>query len=115
MTASGKSQKETTGVKLEVMSAKSKTRMGFGIYVLRELAEVTAEMRWYNLDVLGESESGWIGAGRLKTMSGETVLYSRRDDELHCEGVAIVQPFRCGSTETSKCAKISCSRGAQQI
>ena len=29
MTASGESRKETTGVKLEVMSAKIKTRIGF--------------------------------------------------------------------------------------
>ena len=29
MTASGESRKETTGMKLEVMSAKTKTRIGF--------------------------------------------------------------------------------------
>ena len=29
MTTSGESQKETTGMKLEVMSAKTKTRIGF--------------------------------------------------------------------------------------
>ena len=48
-------------------------------------------MRWYNLHVLGVSESRWIGTGRLKTVSGETVLYSGRDDELHREGVAIME------------------------
>ena len=42
------------------------------------------------LHVLGVSESRWIGTGRLKTVSGETVLYSGREDELHREGVAII-------------------------
>ena len=86
MTASGESRKETTGVKLEVMSAKIKTRIGFWnlrtMYETGKLAQVTAEMRRYNLHVLGVSESRWIGTGRLKTVSGETVLYSGRDYEL---------------------------------
>ncbi|XP_066019745.1 uncharacterized protein [Pocillopora verrucosa] len=55
-----------------------------------KLAQVTTEMRRYNLHVLGVSESRWIGTGRLKTVSGETVLYSGRDDELHREGVAVI-------------------------
>ena len=94
MTTSGESQKETTGMKLEVMSAKTKTRIGFWnvrtMYETGKLAQVTTEMRRYNLHVLGVSESRWIGTGRLKTVSGETVLYSGRDDELHREGVAII-------------------------
>ena len=94
MTASGESRKETTGVKLEVMSTKTKTRIGFWnvhtMYETGKLAQVTAEMRRYNLHVLGVSESRWIGTGRLKTVSVERVLYSGRDDELHREGVAII-------------------------
>jgi len=39
---------------------------------------------------LGVSESRWIGTGRLKTVSGDTVLYSGRDNELHREGAAII-------------------------
>ena len=86
MTASGESRKETTGVKLEVTSTRTKTRIGFcnvrTMYETGKLAQVTAEMRRYNLHVLGVSESRWIGTGRLKTVSGETVLYSGRDYEL---------------------------------
>ena len=59
MTASGESQRETTGVKLEVMSAQTKTRIGFwnvrSKYETGKLAQVTAEMRRYNLHVLGVS------------------------------------------------------------
>ena len=94
MTTSGESQKETIGMKLEMMSVKTKTRIGFWnvrtMYETGKLAQVTTEMRRYNLHVLGVSESRGIETGRLKSMSGETVLYSGRDDELHREGVAII-------------------------
>ena len=77
MTTSGESQKETIGMKLEMMSAKTKTRIGFWnvgtMYENGKLAQVTTEMRRYNLHVLGVSESRWTGTGRLKTLSGETV------------------------------------------
>ena len=94
MTTSGESKRETTGMKLEVMSAKTRTRIGFWnvstMYETGKLAQVTTEMRWYNLHVMGVSESRWTGTGRLKAVSGETVLYSGRNDELHREGVAII-------------------------
>ena len=81
-------------MKLEVMSAKTRTRIGFWnvstMYETGKLAQVTTEMRRYNLHVMGVSESRWTGTGRLKAVSGETVLYSGRDDELHREGVAII-------------------------
>ncbi|KAK3792904.1 hypothetical protein RRG08_033755 [Elysia crispata] len=38
----------------------------------------------------GVSESRWTGTGRLRTNTGETVLHSGRDDNIHTEGVAIV-------------------------
>ena len=60
------------------------------MYETGKLAQVTAEKRRYNLHLLGVSKSRWIGTGRLKTVSGETVLYSGRDDEPHREGVAII-------------------------
>ena len=81
-------------MKLEMTSAKTMTRIGFKnvrtMYETGKLAQVTTEMRRYNLHVLGVSESRWTGTGRLKAVSGETVLYSGRDDELHREGVAII-------------------------
>ena len=69
MTASGESRKETTGVKLEVMNAKTKTRIGLWnvrtMYETGKLAQVTAEMRRYNLHVLDVSESRWGEAWQL--------------------------------------------------
>ena len=40
--------------------------------------------------ILGVSESRWTDAGRQRTGTGETVLYSGRDDDMHFEGVAII-------------------------
>ncbi len=86
MTVSGKSRKETSGKKVEVLSAKHKTSM----YDTGKLAQVSLEMRRYRIDILGVSESRWTGSGRLTTSTGETVLYSGRDDQQHREGVAII-------------------------
>lgn len=54
------------------------------------MTQVTSEMRRYHLDILGVSESRWTGSGRIRTRTGETVLYSGRDDQHHKEGVAII-------------------------
>ena len=94
MNVNGESRKEATGRKVEVLNAKHKTRIGFWnvrtMYNTGKLAQVTSEMRRYNLDILGVSESRWTGSGRLRTSTGETALYSGRDDENHREGVAII-------------------------
>ena len=94
MTVSGKSQKETIGMKLEVRSAKTKTRLGFWnvhtMYETGKVAQLTAEVRRCRLHILGVSESRWTGAGRMKTVSGEAVLYLGRDDEQQRDGVAII-------------------------
>lgn len=52
------------------------------------LAQVTSEIKCYNLHVLGSSEERWTRSGRHKTNTGETVLYSGRGDKQHPEGVA---------------------------
>jgi len=47
-------------------------------------------MKRYKHDILGISESRWTKSGRMKTNTGETVLYSGREDDLLHEGVAII-------------------------
>ena len=93
MNGSGESQMEATDRMMEVLSAKTKTRIGFWnvrtMYETGKLAQVTAEMRRYNLHILGVSECRWTKSGRYKTSTGETVLFSGRDDQHH-EGVAII-------------------------
>ncbi|XP_071141814.1 craniofacial development protein 2-like [Mytilus edulis] len=60
------------------------------MYETGKLAQVTSEMRRYNLHILGVSEYRWTGSGKMKTDTGETVLYSGREDNHHFEGVAII-------------------------
>ena len=84
-------QKETTDRKMEVLSAKTKTRIGLWkvrtIYEAGKLAQVTAGMRRYSLQNPGISESKWTG---YRASTGETVLYSGREDDQHHEGVAVI-------------------------
>ncbi|XP_062609155.1 craniofacial development protein 2-like [Saccostrea cucullata] len=79
-------------------TTKTKLRLGHWnvrtMYETGKLAQITSEMRQFNLHVLGVSESRWTGSGKMRTTTGETVLYSGRDDNLHREGVAII--FRKG-------------------
>ena len=60
------------------------------MYSVGKTAQVVREMQRYNLDILGISECRWSGSGRLKTQTGETILYSGRDDNIHQSGVALV-------------------------
>ena len=95
MTGSSESRQEATDTTRDALNtAKTKLKIGFWnvqtMYDTGRLAQVTSEMRRYKLDILGISESRWTGSGRLKTATGETVLYSGRDDNLHYEGTAII-------------------------
>ena len=42
------------------------------------------------MDILGISECRWSAPGRLNTQTGEIILYSGRDDNIHQSGVALV-------------------------
>ena len=74
---------------MEILNAKTQTRLRFWnvrtIFETVKLAHATSEMNRYNLHILGVSESRWTGAGRQRTGTGETVLYSGRDDNMHFE------------------------------
>lgn len=50
------------------------------IYSVEKTDQVVAEAKKYGIKVLGISECRWSGFGRLKTATGETIVYSRRDD-----------------------------------
>ena len=88
------SQKEATGRKMEVLNAKTKTRIGFWnvhtMYKMGKLTQVTSEMRCYNLHILEVSKSRWTGLGRHETSTEETVIFWGRDDNQHYGGVAII-------------------------
>ena len=94
MTGSGQSQEEATAMIMGAVSAKTTTLIGFWnertMCEQGKMAQVIAEMKRYKLDILGLSESRWTRSGRMKTGTGETILYSGREDDLHHDGVAII-------------------------
>ena len=94
MTDSGQSRKEAAVMTTGAVSAKTTTLIGFWnvrtMYEQGRMAQVIAEMKRYKLDILGVSESRRTKSERMKTTTGETVLYSGREDDLHHEGVAII-------------------------
>lgn len=52
-------------------------------------AQITTEMRRYKLHMLGVSESRWTDSGRMRTTTGETLLYSGREDGQRHEGLLL--------------------------
>ena len=95
MNAGGQSREDATSrMRENLNTTKTKIRLGHWnvrtMYETGKLSQVTSEMRRFSLHVLGVSESRWTGSGRMKTTTGETVLYSGRDDDRHHEGVAII-------------------------
>ena len=73
---------------------KTKTKIGCWnvrtMYQTGKLTEVTTEMRRYKLHILGVSECRWTGSGKFKANTGETVLYSGREDGHHHQAVALI-------------------------
>ena len=59
-------------------------------------AQIAKEMRQYNISILGISEARWTGSGKLTCNSGETIIYSGKDQD-HQSGVAVMM-----SKETAK-------------
>ncbi|VDP68070.1 unnamed protein product [Schistosoma curassoni] len=53
---------------------------------------IAAEMRRYNLEVLGISETHWTQFGQQQLTSGELLLYSGHEEENapHTQGVALM-------------------------
>ena len=60
------------------------------MFSVRKTAQIVAEAKKYSVKVLGISECRWSGFGRLRTATGETILYSGRDDNVHQSGVALL-------------------------
>jgi len=60
------------------------------MFSVGETAQIVEEAKKYKLRILGISECRWAGFGRLKTATGETILYSGRDDDMHQSGVALL-------------------------
>ena len=94
MNDSSQSRKDAADRMADVLSAKTITHIGFWnvrtMFDAGKLAQVCKEMKRYNLDILGISETRWTSSGRFTSSTGETILYSGREDNQHREGVAII-------------------------
>ena len=62
------------------------------LYQTGKTAQVAAEMRNYNLALLGVSETRWTQTGQRRLLSGEMLLFSghEEDNAPHTEGVALM-------------------------
>ncbi|XP_072050327.1 craniofacial development protein 2-like [Amphiura filiformis] len=60
------------------------------LYTIGKSAQLAKEMEKYDIDVLGVSECRWTGHGKVKLSTGESVIFSGREDNLHQHGVAIM-------------------------
>ena len=60
------------------------------MFSVGKTAKIVKEGRRYKLRILGISECRWSGFGSLQTATGETILFSGRDDDVHQSGVALL-------------------------
>lgn len=53
--------------------------------------QIAAEMKNYNLELLGISEARWTQSGQKRLMSGKMLLYSGHEEDVapHIEGVSL--------------------------
>jgi hypothetical protein len=82
--------------RLMLLTTRSQARIGcWNVRTMFETGRATiiaAEMRRYNIAILGITESRWTGTGQLRLQTGELVLYSGlvTDNAPHQEGVAFM-------------------------
>ena len=60
------------------------------LYSIGKSAQLAREMDKYKIDVMGISECRWMGQGKVKINTGESVIFSGREDNIHRHGVAIM-------------------------
>jgi len=94
MTSRDESRKEVSASKPSLATPKQKVRIAAWnvrtMFETGKTAQVTNEMKKYNISILGISEARWNDSGKLTLNSGETICYSGRSDGIHQEGVAII-------------------------
>ena len=95
MTCCGESRKEAT-MPMTFLSTRKTLNIGTWnvrtMYEAGKTAQVTAEMRRFNLAVLGLCETRWTQSGQLRLTTGELILYSGHEEEdaPHSEGVGLL-------------------------
>ena len=94
MTRRGQTRKGTLDPRKSLATPKFQVKIAtWNVSALNQVGktvQVTTEMRKYAIDILGVSECRWTGFGQLRTVTGETILYSGRDDAIYHGGVALI-------------------------
>ena len=100
--AVGESREGARSLTKSLANPKTKVKVGCWnvrtMYSLGKTAQITREMARYGIGILGIGEGRWLGFGRLKTQTGETIIYSGRDDDVQQSGAPIVM-----SKEVAQC------------
>ena len=60
------------------------------MYSIGKSARLAKEMDKYKIDVMGISECRWMGQGKVKMNTGDIIIFSGREDNIHRHGVAIM-------------------------
>ncbi|XP_063442397.1 uncharacterized protein LOC134722706 [Mytilus trossulus] len=93
MNGTSESQQEASHMKI-ILNARTKLKLGFWnvrtMYEAGKQAQVLREMKENKLHILGISECRWTGFGKNLTNTGDTIIYSGRNDDKHQGGVAII-------------------------
>ena len=95
MTSCSESQKEAAG---PTPLLNTRTALKIGTWNVRMMfdtgrtVQVARERKMYGLQVLGLSETTWLGIGQMKLATREQLIYSRHteDGAPHTEGVAFM-------------------------
>ena len=94
MTFQSESHMEALEPRTPIVHPKTQLRIGNWnvrtLYAQGRTAQAAKAMREAKLQIMGISESRWCGSGKFILSTGETLLYSGRDDEVHQHGVAIM-------------------------
>ena len=94
MNSMGQAPKGPHDVMKPILNPRKQMKIGiWNVRTMHEVgktAQVIKQQSKYNIDILGVSECRWTGFGRMKTQTGETIIYSGRTDGNHSHGVAII-------------------------
>ena len=94
MTDEDQSRKDVHTPTANLLKPKQLLKLGFWnvrtLYQTGKLAQAVNELNHYNLDLMGIAEARWTGSGKQQLATGETIIWSGRQDNNHHEGVALL-------------------------
>ena len=77
----------------DLLTPKRRTRVGFWnvrtLFQSGRIEQAIRETNNYNMAIMGITEDNWAGAGKQSLISGETNIWSWRQDNKHQDGVAL--------------------------